>query len=272
MKSSPIGMFDSGLGGLSVLKEIRRFSPAEDIIYFADQANSPYGPRTLAEVRSFSIEISRFLIAMGAKIIVVACNTASAAALHHLRQLFPSTPFVGMEPAVKPAAESSQSKHIGVLATEATFKGKLFSSVVERFAQGVDVYEQTLPGLVERIEARDLTSPETRNILQTPIEYLRAEGVDTLVLGCTHFPLVLPLISELAGPGINIIDPAPAIARRINSVLKRKNLLAQNEHQGQISYLSSINAAELKLNAEELVQLSGTAISVIWNKGQLVLR
>jgi glutamate racemase len=140
---APIGVFDSGVGGLSVLKAIGQILPGEDLIFLADQAHVPYGSRSLGEVRAFAEEITRFLMSQGAKLIVVACNTASAAALHHLRQIFPQTPFVGMEPAVKPAAELTRSGVVGVLATPATFQGALYASVIERFANDVTVLQGT---------------------------------------------------------------------------------------------------------------------------------
>ena len=151
-RADPIGVFDSGVGGLAVLRAIRRELPAEKIIFLGDQVHVPYGSRSLAEVRGFSEQITRFLIEEGAKLIVVACNTASAAALHTLRGLFPQTPFVGMEPAVKPAAERTQSGVVGVLATPATFQGALYASVIERFANDVKILQAACPGLVEQIE------------------------------------------------------------------------------------------------------------------------
>ncbi len=149
----PIGIFDSGLGGLSVLKQVRRELPRESILYFADQGRLPYGPRPVSEIRQFSEQVARFLLARGAKVIVVACNTASAAALAHLRRTFPDVPFVGMEPAVKPAAENSKTRVVGVIATQATCQSEVFASVVDRFAQGVTVLMQACPGLVTHVEA-----------------------------------------------------------------------------------------------------------------------
>ncbi len=222
--SSPIGIFDSGVGGLSVLRAIRARLPGEAVIYVADQGHVPYGPRTLEEVRGFSAEITRFLIAQGAKLIVVACNTASAAALHFLRQQFPEMPFVGMEPAVKPAAETTHSGVVGVIATPATFQGELYASVVERFAQGVTVLQDACPGLVAQIEAGDLEGPQTREILERALAPMLARGADTLVMGCTHYPFVIPLIQCIAGPAVRVIDPAPAIARQVERVLAARNL------------------------------------------------
>ena len=160
MNDQPIGIFDSGVGGLSILREIRLVLPHEDLLYFADQAHVPYGARSLEEVRDFSEGITSFLLEQGAKLIVVACNTASAASLYYLRNRFPDTLFVGMEPAVKPAAESTLNGVVGVLATPATFQGELFASVVERFAEGVTILSQTIPGLVERIESGQIDYDE----------------------------------------------------------------------------------------------------------------
>jgi len=219
-------MFDSGVGGLSVLRALRRQLPAQPILYLADQAHVPYGPRPLEEVRAFSVEISRFLIQSGARCIVVACNTASAAALRHLRATFPDIPFVGMEPAVKPAAESTHSGVVGVLATPATFQGELYASVVERFASGVTLLQDTCPGLVGQIEAGDLSGPRTRAILSAALDPMLAQGMDTVVMGCTHYPFVIPLIQEITGSGVRVIDPAPAVARQTGRVLAARGWLA----------------------------------------------
>ncbi len=218
----PIGVFDSGVGGLSVLRAIRRELPEEHILYVADQAHVPYGPRPLDEVRRFAEGITRFLLERGAKLIVVACNTASAAALHALRQLFPQVPFVGMEPAVKPAAEQTQSGVVGVLATPATFQGALYASVVERFAEGVKLLPHTCPGLVAQIEAGNLEGAETRAILETALRPMIQEGADTIVLGCTHYPFVMPLIQEIAGESVRVIDPSPAVARQVRRLLEAR--------------------------------------------------
>jgi len=221
---APIGVFDSGVGGLSVLNAIHNLLPAEPLIFLADQAHVPYGPRLLEEVRGFSEAITRYLLDNGAKLIVVACNAASAASLHYLRQVFPQVPFVGMEPAVKPAAEGTQTRVVGVLATPATFQGALYASVIERFAQGVTVLQDTCPGLVSPIEAGRLAAPQTRLILERALQPMLEKDIDTIVLGCTHYPFVIPLIQEIAGPGVRVIDPAPAIARQVSRVLDRYRL------------------------------------------------
>ena len=214
-----VGVFDSGVGGLSVLRALHDLLPAQPLIYFGDQAHVPYGSRQLEEVRAFSFAITRDLLERGARLVVVACNTASAAALHELRAAFPDTPFVGMEPAVKPAAEHTRSGVVGVLATSATFQGRLYASVLERFAAGVRVLQDPCPGLVARIEAGDLAGAQTRAILERALRPMLDQGADTLVLGCTHYPFVIPLIEELAGPGVRVIDPAPAVARQTRRLL-----------------------------------------------------
>jgi len=182
----PIGIFDSGIGGLTVLRAVHQLMPDEPLLYLADQAHVPYGPRSLDEVRRFSIAITAYLLEQGARLIVVACNTASAAALKTLRQAFPEVPFVGMEPAVKPAAEHTRSGVVGVLATPATFQGELYTSVVERFGQGVKLVQHTCPGLVNQIENGALDAPETRQILEQALWPMLEQGIDTIVVGCTQ--------------------------------------------------------------------------------------
>jgi glutamate racemase len=239
MNKAPIGIFDSGVGGLSVLKAVRAQHPAEDLIYIADQAHVPYGPRPLAEVRHFAEEITRYLLHRGAKLIVVACNTASAAALHHLRRTFPETPFVGMEPAVKPAAETTGTGVVGVLATPATFQGRLYASVVERFANGVMLLQNTCAGLVEQIEAGNMDSVETAIILERALKPMLAAKIDTVVLGCTHYPFVIPQIEKIVGEGVRVIDPAPAIARQAGRLLDQYDLHTSGEQPGKITLLTS---------------------------------
>jgi glutamate racemase len=206
------------VGGLSVTREIIPRLPACPLIYLADQAHAPYGQRSLSEIQDFTGEIARLLLAQGAEVIVVACNTASAAALRWLRQQFPAVPFVGMEPAVKPAAERTRTGHIGVIATAATFQGELFASLLDRFAIGVTVHTQVCPELVPLVEAGELDTPRTRAAVTGYLAPLQAAGIDQLVLGCTHYPFLRPLIEETLGPGVEVIDPAPAVARQTAAV------------------------------------------------------
>lgn len=269
-KGDPIGIFDSGVGGLSVLRAIRQQLPTEPVIFLADQAHVPYGPRSLEEVCGFSEAITRYLLSRGAKLIVVACNTASAAALHHLRKVFPEMPFVGMEPAVKPAAEGTQSGVVGVLATPATFQGALYASVVERFANGVTLFQHTCPGLVAQIEAGELESSRTRCILEEALLPMLEKGIDTVVLGCTHYPYVIPLIEQIVGPGVRVIDPAPAVARQVGRLLEAYGMGNPAEERGSLDILTTGDPQRLQ---ELLPRLLGENVSVKkidWGEDALV--
>jgi glutamate racemase len=266
----PIGVFDSGVGGLSVLKAIRQQLPGESLIYLADQGHVPYGSRSLEEVRAFAGGITRYLLGQGVKLIVVACNTASAAALHHLRQVFPEVPFVGMEPAVKPAAELTQTGTVGVLATPATFQGALYASVIERFANGVTVLQGTCPGLVMAIEAGQLDTPEVRAILGKALDPMLAGGIDTVVLGCTHFPFVIPAIEAIVGPGVRVIDPAPAVARQVARLLEARGLRDPGAQPGQVRYLTTGDPGELERLLPRLLGERGEVSRLTWIKGELV--
>jgi len=257
-----IAVFDSGVGGLSVLRELRAQLPAANLLYLADQAHVPYGPRPAAEIRGYALALTRFLLAQGAQTIVVACNTASAVALRPLRAAFPAVPFVGMEPAVKPAAERTRTRAVGVIATPVTFQGELFASVVDRFAQGVTVHTQTCPGLVEQIEAGDLDGPRTRAILQAALAPLQAAGIDSLVLGCTHYAFVMPAIAAILGPGVQIVDPAPAVARQAARVHGAQ--AAAPGGAGRLQLVSTGNVEELAGFAARCAGLSGQAAQAHW--------
>jgi glutamate racemase len=263
--SDPIGIFDSGVGGLSVLRAVWEIMPFESLIYQADQAHVPYGPRSLEQVRAFSEGITRYLLAQDAKLIVVACNTASAAALHHLRQVFPQVLFVGMEPAVKPAAERTKSGVVGVLATPATFQGELFASVVERFANGVTVLQDTCPGLVMEIDAGHLDTPKVRAILERALKPMLAQGIDTVVLGCTHFPFVIPTIESIVGSGVRVIDPAPAIARQVERLLEANGLRGPEKNSNLVRYLTTGDPEKLARLLSGLVGNTGEVQKLVWD-------
>ncbi len=255
----PIGVFDSGVGGLSVLRVMRGLMPHEHIVYFGDQARAPYGSRPMEEIQKFSEEITRFLLARRCKLIVVACNTASAAALKMLRAKFPQIPFVGMEPAVKPAAESTRTGKVGVLATPATFQGELYASVVERFAAHVRLFQHTCPGLVSQIERGELETPATRRILEEALTPMLAQGIDTVVLGCTHYPFVIPLIQEIAGEGVRVIDPAPAVARQAQRLLAQSNLINISHETGRLEFFTSGEAQPMEAALKQLLGLEAQA-------------
>lgn len=235
----PVAIFDSGVGGLSVWREVVRQLPGEDTIYLADQAHVPYGSRSLEEVRIFSEAAARFLIEKGAQVIVLACNTASAAALHYLRRTFPSVSFVGMEPALKPAVERTRNGTVGVIATRATFQGELFSSLIARYANGVRVLTRVCPGLVEAVEAGELDTPATEELLRQCLTPLLEAGIDQLVLGCTHYPFLRPVIERIVGEDVAILDPAPAVARQTWRVLAQRRDLASPDGCGSHIFYTS---------------------------------
>jgi len=260
----PIGIFDSGIGGLSVLRAIRSQMPADNILYFGDQGHIPYGPRPMEQIREFSEAITNFLLERNAKLIVVACNTASAAALKYLREKFPDVQFVGMEPAVKPAAETTQTGKVGVLATPATFQGALYASVVERFANGVELFQNTCSGLVQKIEYGNLNGNETRKILEDALHPMLENNIDTVVLGCTHYPFVIPLIQEIVGDRVRVIDPAPAVAKQAQRLLEAGGMMNESKSKGKIKLFTSGDPSALKSQLPLFLGENGEVIRVEW--------
>ncbi len=219
-----IGVFDSGVGGISVLQEIRVLLPREDLFYVADSGHVPYGSKPDAFIRERSLRISSWLLEQGAKAIVVACNTATAAAAAALRSTY-DVPIVAMEPAIKPAVAATRSGIVGVLATVNTTRSERLTSLIERFGRGVTILTQPCPGLVEQIEAGQLDTPATRELLQRYVQPLLQRGADTLVLGCTHYPFLRPLLADIAGADVALIDTGAAVARRTTQVLGERGLL-----------------------------------------------
>jgi glutamate racemase len=224
MFSAPIGMFDSGVGGLSVMKEVRALLPLEDIIYYADTAHCPYGQKTAREVQERCFYISDFLLDKGAKMLIIACNTASIAALDAMRQKY-TVPIVGMEPAVKPATRLSKSGKVGVMATGVTIAGERFSSLIDRFGAGVEVFNQPCPGLVEHVEAGRVEGPEVEALLHKYLKPMLEFGVDVIVLGCTHYPFLRKAVERIAGPDVTVIDTGAAVARQAAKVLEEHGLV-----------------------------------------------
>ncbi|HEY1078297.1 MAG TPA: glutamate racemase [Fontimonas sp.] len=253
MSTAPVGIFDSGVGGISVLRDIRRILPAEDLIYFADSAHCPYGGKSAAEITERACVITETLLQRGAKLIVVACNTATIAAVEHLRATYP-VPFVGMEPAVKPAAAITRSGVIGVLATGAALAGEKFHGLVARHADGVRVITQPCPGLVERVEAGDLGSDETRALVAQYTAPLLAEQADVLVLGCTHYPFLRPLIADVVGPDVQLLDTGEAVARQVQRLLVRDELLKPANRNGKLEWLTSGDAGAFAALHEMLMR------------------
>jgi glutamate racemase len=269
-KTSSIGIFDSGVGGLSVLRALREQMPNESIIYFGDQGHVPYGSRSMEQIQNFSESITNFLLEQNAKIIVVACNTASAAALKYLRKKFPGVQFVGMEPAVKPAAEHTQTGKVGVLATPATFQGALYASVVERFANGVELLQSTCPGLVQEIEQGNLDGEETRKILEDALLPMLEKNIDTVVLGCTHYPFVIPLIQQIVGANVRVIDPAPSVARQAGRLLEAGGMRSQTQAKGDVKFYTSGDPESLKSMLPMLLGESGEVHRVDWSDNHVI--
>lgn len=225
--SGPIGIFDSGIGGLTVAKAIADLLPQESLLYVGDTAHLPYGSKPAAFIRQRSLAITEYLLNQGCKIIVVACNTASAAALHTLRETWPDAPIVGMEPAVKPAVQASSTRKIGVLATAGTIRSERYADLIHRFAKDVEVFEDPCTGLVELIESGQSESAATAQLLRNITGPMLHEGADVLVLGCTHYHLVASVLEDIAGPAVHIINPAPAVARQVQRMLTRWHLLLE---------------------------------------------
>lgn len=272
----PIGVFDSGVGGLSVLRHLHAQLPHESFLYLADQAHVPYGGRSAAEVQHFSEGALRFLLARGCKLIVVACNTASAAALTYLRETFPNVPIVGMEPAVKPAAQQTRSGKVGVLATASTFGSPRYAWLMARFAQHVAVCEDPCHGLVPLIEAGATDTPETAALLRAVLRPMLAGGVDTLVLGCTHYPFVRPLIErivaeESAATGVAIIDPAPAVARQAQRVLRAHGLRAAESTARSVRLVTTGDGARLAQLTQQLLDVRFSVETAVWRDGRVVV-
>lgn len=224
--NAPIGVFDSGVGGLSVLREIHARLPNESLLYIADSAHVPYGNKPPEFIIARSRALGRFLLDQGAKALVIACNTATAAAAASLRTKWPEIPIVGMEPAVKPAVAATRSGHIGVLATVGTLHSARFAALLDDFARHVRVVVQPAPGLPEAVEAGALDTPETRALVARHLQPLIKAGVDTIVLGCTHYPFLKPIIAEIAGPHVALIDTGAAVARQLERRLTECSRLA----------------------------------------------
>ena len=224
MSSNPIGIFDSGLGGITIFEEILSILPNENIIYLADSKNAPYGKKTKEKIIDLSIKNTELLLEMGCKLIVVACNTASTNAVKTLREKY-DVPFIRIQPAIKPAALNSKTKTVGILATEGTITSELFYETSKKFATGVEVIEQVGDGIVELIENGKMYSPEMDALLKKYLYPMLEKKIDYLVLGCTHYPFLIPQLSEIIGYNVNIIDSGEAVARQTKNILNLENLL-----------------------------------------------
>ncbi len=256
--AAPIGLFDSGVGGLTVARHIQAELPAERLLYIADSAYAPYGTKTAAEVEQRAVALAGYLHRRQVKAIVVACNTATAAAITRLRSLF-SIPIIGMEPAVKPAVSMTRTGVIGVLATAGTLNSDKFSRLQTEYGCGVQIITQACPGLVELVESGDLDGIETRQLAAEYLGNLIFRGADTIVLGCTHYPFLLPLFREIAGPDVRILDTGIPVSKEVRRQLEIRNLVAQPGKIGGLEILCSGNA-ELARNTTS--KLMGHSLNV----------
>lgn len=243
--SNPIGVFDSGVGGLSLLQCIREELPCEDIIYIADSRYAPYGDKSSDYIERRSIAISEFLAVQKAKAIVVACNTATAAAIKRMREIH-TLPIIGMEPGVKPAISITKSGTVGILATTETLKSEKFSVLTERFRNDCKIITQACPGLVEKVEQIDLSDNETVKLLEKYVGTLTAKGADTIVLGCTHYLFLTDIIRKIAGEDIKVIDTGKAVAKEVYRRLKEANILSANNRKGREYFFTSGDTVKIK--------------------------
>jgi glutamate racemase len=244
--NQPVGVFDSGLGGISVLREMQALLPHERVIYYADNAYCPYGLRSPEEIKERSRLITGYLISQGAKAVVVACNTASAMAITHLRDCYPQTPIIGLEPAVKPAVALTKSGTVGVLATPRTVAGERLRWLIETHAGGVKVLTVAAAGLVELVESGVLGGPEVTTALEPLLDPMIEAGVDVVVLGCTHYPFLRAAIESYMGEDVPVIDSGTAIARRTEYVLGGAGLLDNRGDDGDVRFLTSAQVDEVE--------------------------
>lgn len=260
MTKNPIGVMDSGVGGISVLKHIHALLPHEHLIYFADSAHAPYGNKSQEEIKQRCFAVTDFLIAQDVKAIVVACNTATAAAIAEMRAKY-DLPIIGMEPAVKPAAAASKNGIIGVLATVGTLKSAQFAALLESYGRNVEVVTQGCIGLVECIERGELDTEHTKQLLKQYCAPLLAEGADTIVLGCTHYPFVRELIEQIAGKSVTIIDTGAAVAKQL-----------QHKLNAQSSVNPSIEPATIQFFTNSQHTQSNEVIETLWGQPAAIQR
>jgi glutamate racemase len=244
----PVAVFDSGVGGISVLKHIHALLPNEQLLYVADSKYAPYGNKSQTEIQARCFEIADFLIAKDAKALVVACNTATAAAIDVLRDKY-TLPIIGMEPAVKPAAEASKNGIIGVLATTGTLRSAQFAGLLESYGRNVKVVTQACVGLVECVERGELNAGNTKALIQQYCAPLLVEGADTIVLGCTHYPFVRQLIEQAVGPDVVLIDTGAAVAKHLKRQLNDKKLLSSGQQARQVQFWTNSEA----INAQQVI-------------------
>lgn len=255
MRNKPIGIFDSGVGGTSILKEIHQLIPHENLIYLADSKNAPYGNKSKEQILQLSIKNTELLLKKECKLIVVACNTATTNAISYLRKNY-SVPFIGIEPAIKPAALNTKTKVVGILATKGTLSSALFHKTSDLYANGIKVIEQVGEGIVPLIEGGKLHSKKMLDLLKTYTKPMVAQNIDYLVLGCTHYPYLIPILKTILPKHITIIDSGFAVAKQTQNVLKSHKLLNNNNKNGGVSLFTNGNTAILNSITEQAFSVS----------------
>ncbi|MCI5897279.1 MAG: glutamate racemase [Candidatus Aphodousia sp.] len=243
MQLDPVGFFDSGWGGLSTLIAARAALPAENFCYVADCGNAPYGDQTHEFIVDRAFGIARFLFTQQkVKALVIACNTATAEAVDCLREHYPDKIILGVEPAIKPAIEASKNKIVGMISTNKTAHSNRYHLLLERFASQATVFSQGCPGLMECVERGEFTADSTRTLLHQYLDPMLKAGIDSLVLGCTHYPFLSQMIAEIVGPNVTLYDSSPAVARHLEHRLKENGRLNRSTVQGQtIFFVSDLN-------------------------------
>lgn len=259
MNDQPIGIFDSGVGGTSIWKEINGLLPNEHTIYLADSKNAPYGEKSEENILGLSIKNTGLLLKHDCKLIVVACNTATTNAIDYLRKNY-EIPFIGIEPAIKPAALQSKSKTVGILATKGTLSSSLFHSTSENHADGIRIIEREGTGLVRLIESGKAESEASKELLEIYLAPMLAAGIDHLVLGCTHYPYLIPVLEELLPEGVTIIDSGEAVARQTKAVLKENDMLNSSKEKGTIQFYTNSDVSVLK---DFLTEVDGAEVSYL---------
>lgn len=245
MSTKPIGIFDSGIGGTSIFKEIHALLPNENCLYLADSKNAPYGNKSKTKILELSIKNTELLLEHDCKLIVVACNTATTNAIQQLRSTY-TVPFIGIEPAIKPAALRTQSKAIGILATKGTLSSELFHRTTDLYSEGISVIEQVGDGIVPLIEAGKVQSDDMTSLLKTYIEPMLKADIDYLVLGCTHYPYLIPTLLELLPKHVKIIDSGLAVAKQTKAILEQYNLINLSKNTPDINFFSNGNTQVLE--------------------------
>ena len=245
MSNAAIGIFDSGIGGTSIFKEVHELLPSEHIIYLADSKNAPYGIKSKSKIEDLSVKNTEFLLSLGCKLIIVACNTATTNAISHLRKTY-DIPFIGIEPAIKPASLNSATKTVGILATKGTLSSELFHKTSDLYAKDTTVIERVGDGIVELIEAGKIDSPEMKTLLKIYIDPMLKANIDYLVLGCTHYPYLIPLLRDMIPSSVKIIDSGLAVARQTKAVLEKISLLNTQTKHPEIQFYSNGDVSVLK--------------------------